>query len=79
MNHLNIKGRLTKVQRCLNAHGGQKPNTVRITDETEIAAIARDTAKDIVGWRDSGGHYYAYADTVRKFRRRLLRSREEAK
>jgi hypothetical protein len=49
---------------------------VPIADESEIAAIERDGAHDLVGWRDSGGHYYAYADTVRKFRRRELQSRE---
>jgi hypothetical protein len=49
---------------------------VPITDEHEIAAILRDDVHDLVGWCDSGGHYYAYADTVRKSRRRELRSRE---
>jgi len=49
---------------------------VPITDEREIGIIERDETQDIVGWCDSGGHYWAYTDTVRKYRRRQAKVQE---
>jgi len=44
--------------------------TMQITDPKEIEDIEGDGVRDIVGWQDSQGHYFAYSSTVQRYRRR---------
>jgi hypothetical protein len=50
---------------------------VAIVDEAEIASIEANGLRDLIGWCDSAGHYYAYADSAEKYRARKAKLHSE--